>query len=136
MRPRAGCASLPRLRERDREGACNRTHLSELIPHPTLPRKRGRVQTEFAPRAESAPSEYFLSSLDHSVGASEQRRRQFETERLCRRQVDDELEYGGLLDRQIARLGTSQNAVDIGGAAPIDRLQARSIGHQAPLIRV
>ena len=48
-------------------------------------RKRGRVQIEFAARADSAPSEYPLSSFDHSICAGEQRRRQFETERLRRR---------------------------------------------------
>jgi hypothetical protein len=38
------CIPLPRLRGRDREGACNK----KLTPSPTLPRKRGRVQTEDA----------------------------------------------------------------------------------------
>jgi len=38
--------SLPRLRGRDREGACNKNHASVLTPSPTLPRKRGREHTE------------------------------------------------------------------------------------------
>src|SRR5205823_1220342 len=43
MRPRAGCGSLSRLRERDKEGASNRTHLSELTLSPTLPGKRRAI---------------------------------------------------------------------------------------------
>jgi hypothetical protein len=39
---------LPRLRGRDREGACNKTHAGKLTPSPTLPRKRERERTEIA----------------------------------------------------------------------------------------
>src|SRR5262249_34421596 len=39
---------LPRLRGRDREGACNKTPVCNLTPSPTLPRKREREQTEIA----------------------------------------------------------------------------------------
>ena len=46
--PRTRCAPLPRLRGRDREGACNKIHVYKLTPSPTLPRKRGREQTEDA----------------------------------------------------------------------------------------
>jgi len=56
--------SLPRLRGRDREGACKeieaapndieqtckKTHVRALTRSPTLPRKRGREQSEFAAR--------------------------------------------------------------------------------------
>src|SRR5215831_18258880 len=69
--------SLPCLRGRAREGACNkiggacnkiegackriqRIHMHTLTPSPTLPRKRGREQTEFAARADSAPHEQML----------------------------------------------------------------------------
>src|SRR5262249_37499900 len=76
-----------------------------------------------------------LVSLDHSVGAGKQRRRQVETERLRRAQIDDQLEYGGF-DRQVARLGTPEDAVDVDGAAPIDRRKAGAIGHQAVVVGV
>jgi hypothetical protein len=53
--------SLPRLRGRDREGACNKTggaregiHEVIFTPSPTLPRKRGREQTELAARLAPA----------------------------------------------------------------------------------
>jgi hypothetical protein len=46
------------------EGACNKIdasckkiHAQTLTPSPTLPRKRGREQTEFAARAHSIPRE-------------------------------------------------------------------------------
>jgi hypothetical protein len=44
--------------------------------------------------------------LDHLVGQSKQRRRYFKAEGLGRLQIDDELEFRGLLNRQIGRLGT------------------------------
>jgi hypothetical protein len=44
---------LPRLRGRDREGACDKNYLRKLTPSPTLPRKRGREQTEYAARLVS-----------------------------------------------------------------------------------
>src|SRR6266536_2736825 len=42
--------------------------------------------------------------LDHLVGAREQRRRHFNAERFCSGQVKDEIELGGLLDREVAWL--------------------------------
>ena len=45
------------------------------------------------------------SLFDHLVGEREQRRRDLESECPGGLEVDDELELGGLLHRQIGRLG-------------------------------
>jgi hypothetical protein len=51
--------------------------------------------------------------FDHLVGTGEQWRRHVEAERLGGSQIDDEIEFGRLLYRQISRFGTSQYPVNI-----------------------
>jgi hypothetical protein len=52
------------------------------------------------------------SLFDHLVGAREQRLGDREAERLGGRKVDDEIELGRLLDRNIRWLGAAKNLVD------------------------
>src|SRR5450432_1917529 len=51
--------------------------------------------------------------LDHLVGASKQRWRNGDAERTRRLQIDREFEPCWLLERQVAGLGSLDNAVDI-----------------------
>src|SRR5262249_44395913 len=76
-------------------------------------------------------SSFVRVSLDHLVGAQKERLPNGQTERLGCGQIDDEIEFGRLLDRKLARLRAAQNLVDIIGGAPKQVRNARSIGHKA-----
>jgi len=63
--------ALPRSRGREREGACNKInspctkiHVRTLTPSPTLPRKQGREQTEFAARAIPPLAEIAVATVE------------------------------------------------------------------------
>ena len=51
--------------------------------------------------------------LDHVVGAGEQRRRDRETEGLCRLAIDYKLVLGRCLHRKVGRLLALEDAIDI-----------------------
>jgi hypothetical protein len=63
-------------------------------------------------------SAFAASSVDHIVGEGEQHRRHLNAERLGGLEVDDEVEFRGLLDGKIGRLGALQNLVDLDGGTP------------------
>ena len=54
-----------------------------------------------------------MSLLDHLVGAAEQRQRKGDAERLRGLQIEDELKSGRMYHRQLARLGTLEDAVNV-----------------------
>ena len=64
--------------------------------------------------------------LDHLVGEREQRRRDFEAERLRSLEIDHQLEFARLYHGQVGGLFASQNATDI------DAGFAKRIGSTAP----
>src|SRR5262249_18541206 len=70
------------------------------------------------------------SSLDHLVGARQERLRDRQAERLSGGEIDDKIKLGRLLDRDVTRLRAAQNLVDIIGGASILVRDAWSIGHQ------
>ena len=53
-----------------------------------------------------------------------------EAERLGCRQIDDQIELGRLFDREVGRLRSAQNLVNIVGGAPEKVREACSIGHE------
>src|SRR6516164_6951889 len=63
-------------------------------------------------------SQQHSCSFDHLVGEREQPVGQIEAKRLSGLQVDDQLVFGRLLHRQIARLLAAQDTIDITRAAP------------------
>src|SRR5438132_12018284 len=52
----------------------------------------------------------YPSLLDDLVGTGEERSRHSEAERVGGLEIDDQLEFARLLDRQISRLGTLQDS--------------------------
>ena len=75
----------------------------------------------YAPQQTSRP---VIQLFDHLVGAGEQRRRHFQANRLRHDQVNDEVELGRLLDRDVGSLGPAQNLVDIVTGAPLKSMKA------------
>src|SRR5436305_7159268 len=69
-------------------------------------------------------------SFDHLVGAREQVRRNFKTEHPRGLRVDDQLELGGLLDRQVGGLGALENAADIHALLPVHIHDIGSVAYE------
>ena len=65
--------------------------------------------------------------LDDLVRSEQQRLRDREAERLRRLQVDDQLELGGLFDREVSGLGSLEDLVNVGGGAPVQVGRVRPI---------
>src|SRR4051812_10165355 len=72
--------------------------------------------------------------LDDLVRGCEQAWRKRDADRLGRLQVDRQLERGRILDRQVGRSRTLQDAIDIGGGAAELLGAVGAVGHQATLV--
>ena len=71
------------------------------------------------------------SLFDHLVGAGKHHRRERDAERLSSFKVDDQLELGRLLDRNVGRFRPAQNLVGELRGATVQVGQVWPIGHQA-----
>src|ERR1700730_959149 len=79
--------------------------------HLSQPTLAARVSTSRSCHKQTHALQKMAPSLDHLVSAREQLRRHGEAERLRSDQIDDELEFGWLLDRDVGGLRPPQNLV-------------------------
>src|SRR5215813_11801343 len=75
-----------------------------------------------------------VSSLDHLIRPRQERRWDCQAEGLGRLEIDDQLELGGLLDRQVACLRSFQNLVYVGGGAPMGVGEVRAERDEPPSV--
>src|SRR4029078_8568068 len=69
-------------------------------------------------------------SLDHLVGAYEQRCRHFESKCFRSLKIYRRLVFGWRLDRKVGLMGSAEDAVDIGCRLPEHLDEVYSIGHE------
>src|SRR3954451_13661690 len=69
-------------------------------------------------------------SFNHLVRGRQQRRRHGKVERLRGLEVDHQFELGRLLHRQVGRLLTLEDAIDVAGGAPVAVDRVDAVGHQ------
>jgi hypothetical protein len=67
--------------------------------------------------------------LNHLVGAGEQCARNRKAKLLGGLQIDDEFEFGRLVDRDVTRFGPVEDLVHIVGHAPPELARVGLIGH-------
>src|SRR5215470_13199175 len=74
-------------------------------------------------------------SLNDLIRPRQHRRRDGQAERLGGLEVDDELELGRLLDREIGGLGTLEDLCHIGSGASIEISEIRAVAHEGACLR-
>src|SRR5262245_65880780 len=74
-------------------------------------------------------------SFDHLVGAGEKQFRNGQSECLCSLEVYDQLEFGRQLNRQIRRVRTLENEIDIRCCAPEQIRRIVAERYQASALR-
>src|SRR5262249_22351287 len=68
--------------------------------------------------------------LDHLVGAAKQRKRDRQAERPSGFEVNDQLDFSRLVNRQVSRLGTFENSPCVDANLPIGISKIGSIAHE------
>src|SRR5260370_16629100 len=71
-------------------------------------------------------------SFDHFVGAAKQRQRHGDAERLCGFEVDAQLDFGRLLDRQVRRLFALENTAHIAASQGVGGDDIPPVADQTP----
>src|SRR5258707_15389820 len=74
--------------------------------------------------------------FDYLIRPQQERLWDRQAEGLGGLEVDDQLELGGLLDGQVAYLGTLEDPVDVGRRAPEEIGHIGPVGHEAARPRV
>src|SRR5262249_58555714 len=77
-----------------------------------------------------------LILFDHLVGAGEQSRWDRKAERLCCLEVYDQFELHWRLHRQVSRLLTFEDAIDVGRPSPTMVNEIRSVGEPSPAVSI
>ena len=86
---------------------------------------------EIPTRRSVVPVVSNLESLEHLIRPRQHVRRNCQADLLGGFQIDDELKFRRLLDRQVGWLCSFENLVDIDGGAPVQFCNVWPIGHQA-----
>src|SRR5262249_9637143 len=89
-----------------------------------------RTSPEVREVPQPVVSRYSTELFDHLVGARQQHRRNFEAERLGGLEIDHQLEFRGLIDREVLGLGTFENLRHVVGAAAVHGREIDAIGHE------
>jgi len=90
-----------------------------------------RTSQATPPRSQAPPRTLAVRSLDHLIGGRQQRFRDGEPERFGGLEVDDKLNFCGLLHRQIGRFVAFENAPGIYANLVVVISDAAAIAHQA-----
>src|SRR5262245_32309135 len=72
-----------------------------------------------------------FTSLDHFVGAAEQRDWKSDAERMGGLEIDDQLGFCGLLHREVGRLLAFEDASGIAASETVPVRNTASVAHQA-----
>src|SRR4051812_11357729 len=77
-------------------------------------------------------SQQHSCSFNHLVGDGKHARWNGDAERLGRLEIDDQIEFGGLHNRQIARLFAPQDSTGIATRFAVCFYEISAIGHESP----